>query len=165
MRFTYILLLFIELLLMRLLVLNCDDSKVWNREDGEFTEKELRARFDALDGDITAQLAMALHQVAKEPLFSIGSTILPTVPIVEAIGSAPPQSGAWGQHGAMDPVALGSAAVDATPSLVKHLQHLPVAVPGCNLHRVALEGVLHVHVYTLSKFVTSLFISALAHSS
>jgi len=25
--------------------------------------------------DWTAQLAMALHQVAKEPLFSIGSTI------------------------------------------------------------------------------------------
>ena len=70
---------------------------------------------DALVGDITAQLAMALHQVAKEPLFSIGSTILPTVPIVEAIGSAPPQSGAWGQHGAMDPVALESAAAPTQP--------------------------------------------------
>ena len=52
---------------------------------------------EALDGDVTTQLAMALHQVAKEPLLSVGNVILPTVPIAPgALGGEPVAGGAWG---------------------------------------------------------------------
>ena len=70
---------------------------------------------EALDGDITTQLAMALHQAAKEPLLSVSNTILPTVPIVpNATGS--PSSGAWATSGATtrDPAMTASASVPST---------------------------------------------------
>ena len=65
---------------------------------------------DGLDGDITTQLAMALHQVAKEPLLSVGNTVLPTVPIVPRVVGDTPTTGAWGGGGgggASDPLSSG----------------------------------------------------------
>ena len=86
-----------EALLSRWINKQVDDYLRQHPQDRRRLPTEI-AVSETLDGDVSTQLAMALHQVAKEPMLSVGNSILPTVPIAPqgVGGEAPAAGGAWG---------------------------------------------------------------------
>ncbi|EOD10252.1 hypothetical protein EMIHUDRAFT_67717, partial [Emiliania huxleyi CCMP1516] len=76
-----------EALLSRWINKHVDDYLRQHPQDRRRLPTEV-AVSETLDGDISTQLAMALHQVAKEPMLSVGNSILPTARAKQVVDHA-----------------------------------------------------------------------------